>query len=106
MRQIENSNNRYKRQPTPSKIIKYLGHLQSQGSAYGTLLFTLYINDILIQTESKFKDLPILVFIEDIMIAMNFIHDMIEELNMELNLNKCELLYENEDDTIINKKME
>ena len=35
---------------------------------------------------------------------MNFIHDMIEELNLELNLNKCELLSENEKDTITDKK--
>ena len=82
-----------------------------QGSEYGPLLFTLYINNILTQTETKFKDITILAFIDDIMIAsknlkvleeaMNFIHDMIEELNMELNLNKCELLSENEEDTIV-----
>ena len=81
-----------------------------QGSAYGPLLFTLYINNILTQTETKFKDITILAFIDDIMItaknikileeAMNFIHGMIEDLNMELNLNKCELLSENEEDTI------
>ena len=34
---------------------------------------------------------------------MNFIHGMIEDLNMELNLNKCELLSENEEDTITDK---
>ena len=36
--------------------------------------------------------------------AMNFIHNMIEDLNMELNLNKCELLSENEEDTITDRK--
>ena len=85
-----------------------------QGSVYGPLLFTLYINNILTQTETKFKDITILAFIDDIMItsknlkileeAMNFIHDMIEDLNMELNLNKCELLSENEEDTITGRK--
>ena len=81
-----------------------------QGSAYGPLLFTLYINKILKDMEGKTDKLSAQAFMDDIIIsskdkttleqALNFIHQEITKLDMELNLNKCEFLSENPQDNI------
>ena len=81
-----------------------------QGSAYGPLLFTLYINKILKDMEGKSDKLTTQAFMDDIIIsskdkstleqALNFIHQEIIKLDMELNLNKCEFLSDNNQDNI------
>ena len=79
-----------------------------QGSAYGPLLFTLYINKILKDMEEKSNKITIQAFMDDIIIsskdlsileqALSHIHQEILKINM--NLNKCELLSDDDNDQI------
>ena len=82
-----------------------------QGSVYGPLMFEIYIKDILTNIQSMFKEVHIQCFVDDIYIMSNtknnlekafeVVHQMIINKKMELNIDKCEYLSPEEDDTFI-----
>ena len=84
-----------------------------QGSAYGPLLFTIYINDILIKKNTATDTIKVQAFVDDLIIfskdlitlgqAFNHAHELIKQLNMELNMNKCILLSNSDNDKIIDE---
>ena len=81
-----------------------------QGSVFGPTLFLIYIDDILKQIEQNQK-IHIQAFIDDIAIAsndilelqntFNKIKSLIKQKSMEINTQKCELITNNLEDTII-----
>ena len=86
-----------------------------QGSIYGPILFTYYINDILTIIQNKYTNkINIQAFIDDIAVQgeevqtiQNAFNDIIEEiskLKMEINTNKCEFITSNIGEKIINIK--
>ena len=81
-----------------------------QGSTYGPLLFTLYINNLLNEMNGNTDKIKVQAFVDDLIIfakdlnslqeAFNHAHNLIKGLNMELNMNKCILLSNSENDSI------
>ena len=86
-----------------------------QGSVFGPIFFTYYVNNILSNLQNKYKDkINIQAFIDDIALqaedtktiqdAFNDINEEISKLNMEINTKKCEFITNNIGETITNIK--
>ncbi len=81
-----------------------------QGSVFGPLLFLLYINQVLEKVQSALPNINIQAFVDDIIIlartkeelqkALDKTHQEIKNLNLTLNLNKCEYISTTKDPII------
>lgn len=86
----------------------------SQSSVFGPLFFLIYFGNILKETAKQFKEANIQAYIDDVLIqtksiktandAFNYIAKLIADNKMDINMSKCELLSDNEDDIITNEQ--
>ena len=76
-----------------------------QGSVFGSLFFILMINDVLVATTTKYQNIRMTAYIDDIIMQGNskevYFHTLIRNKHLELNVDKTEYLTESNTEIII-----